>query len=107
MKEWKIKVTPEAQEDIYDIHSYIANVLLAPSAAERQTRKILDAIRSLNIMPMRYPLYEKEPWNSRGLRKMVVDKFLVFYLTNEEIDEVAIFHVSYSGRDIDNFLKGK
>lgn len=104
MKDWKIVVTPEAQNDVYDIHSYIADILLEPSVAERQINRILDAIRSLNTMPKRNPLYEKEPWNSRGLRKMVIDNYLIFYLPNEKIHEVAVFHVFYAGRNTDELL---
>lgn len=28
----------------------------------------MEEIRSLEFMPMRYKLYEEEPWNSMGLR---------------------------------------
>ncbi len=50
MKEWKIIVTPEAQNDIYDIYSYIADVLIEPAVAKHQINRILDSIRSLNEM---------------------------------------------------------
>ncbi len=104
MSKWKVILTPEFKQEIRDIHSYIANTLLVPNTALKQVERILDEAESLDHMPMRYPLYDKEPWHSRGLRKLVVDNFIVFYLPNEKTNEVPIFHVFYAGRDVDNLL---
>lgn len=66
--------------------------------------RILKAVASLSEIPLRYPLYEKEPWQSRGLRKMSVEKYVVFYLTNEESSTVIVLHVFYAGRNIEKCL---
>jgi toxin ParE1/3/4 len=34
-------------------------------------------------MPLRYHLYKKEPWHSKGLRVLPVDNYLTFYLPAE------------------------
>ena len=106
MNLWKIIITPEAAEDIKDIYNYIARKLQAPETAKKQTGKILEEIHSLESMPMRYSLYEKEPWRSRGLRKASSGNFLIFYLTNEDINEVVILHVLYAGRNVEEMLTG-
>ncbi|MCL2751860.1 MAG: type II toxin-antitoxin system RelE/ParE family toxin [Firmicutes bacterium] len=105
MSEWKVLLTPEFQQEIRDIHSYIANTLLVPETALNQVRRIMDAVESLNNMPLRHSLYEKEPWRSRGLRKLPVDNFIVFYLPNQKTKDVVIFHVFYGGRNIGDLLK--
>ena len=51
-------------------------------------------------MPMRYKLYEEEPWHSLGLRVLPVGNYLVFYLLNEANGVVNIVHIMYGGRDI-------
>ena len=51
-------------------------------------------------MPMRYKLYEEEPWHSLGLRVLLVGNYLVFYLLNEANGVVNIVHIMYGGRDI-------
>jgi len=104
MSEWKVLLTPEFQQEIRDIHSYIANTLLVPETAVKQVRRIIDAAASLSVMPLRHPLYEKEPWYSRGLRKFTIDNFLVFYYPNQSTQEVVIFHVFYGGRNIEDLL---
>lgn len=93
MKKWQLKVTPEFQNEIRDIYSYIANTLLVPETAANQINRIFDMVESLNDMPERFTKYEKEPWFSRGLRKVAVDNFVVFYLPVEQLREVVVFVV--------------
>ena len=82
MSEWNVKLSPEFKQEVRDIYSYIANTLLVPETALKQIDRILKAVESLDEMPQRNPLYEREPWKTRGLRKLVVDNFVVFYLIN-------------------------
>lgn len=105
MSQWKVKLTPEFQQEVRDIYSYIANTLLVPETARKQIDRILLAVESLNEMPQRNPLYERDPWKSRGLRKLIVDNFVVFYLTNEKQKDVAVLHVFYGGRNITALLE--
>ena len=104
MNPWEIIITPEAAKDICEIHDYIANFLLAPDTARKMVEGILKTIHSLETMPMRYALYEKEPWRARGLRKAGIGNFLIFYLPNETTDEVVIFHILYGGRNFEQIL---
>lgn len=105
MSQWRILLTPEFKQEIREIHSYIANTLLVPKTAIKQVGRILDAVELLKEMPMRNPLYEKAPWKDRGLRKLVVDNFVTFYLPNENKNEVVVMHVFYGGRNIEEMLK--
>ena len=54
---------------------------------------------------MRYRLYEKEPWKSRGLRVLPVDNYVLFYIPNEEDKVVTVVRVLYGGRNIEKELK--
>ena len=105
MSDWKVILAPDFMADVRAIHSYIANTLLAPETALNQIRRIMDVAKSLNEMPMRFSLYEKEPWHSRGLRKVPVDNFIVFYLPNEKTKEVVAFHAFYGGQNIDEIMR--
>lgn len=105
MSEWKVVLTPEFKQEFRNIYDYIAEVLLAPETAKSQVGRILDRVESLSEMPHKFALVEKEPWHSRGLRKLVSDNYVVFYMPNERTNEVVVFHVFYGGRDIDELLK--
>lgn len=97
---FRIDYSIVARHDIREIYQYIAYHLCQPEAASRQINHNMEEIRSLEFMPMRYKLYEEEPWNSMGLRVLPVDNYLVFYLLNEVNGVVNIVHVMYGGRDI-------
>lgn len=105
MSQWNVKLSPEFKQEVREIYSYIANTLLVPETALKQIDRIIKAVESLNEKPHRNPLYEREPWKSRGLRKLVVDNFVVFYLTNEKLKDVIIFHIFYGGRNISELLE--
>ena len=50
-------------------------------------------------MPARYPLTEGEPWRTKGIRRMPVRNFLVYYLIDEEAKTVWVTAVLYGRRD--------
>ena len=74
-------------------------------AAAEQAGRLMERIRSLSEMPMRYRLYGDEPWHSRGLRFFSIDNYFVFYLSEENDNIVYIVRIMYSGRDVRRQLK--
>jgi len=101
---WRVYYTYDAEQDLQDIYSYISNVLLEPVTAKNQTNRIMDAVDSLDNVPLRYRLYEHEPWHSKGLRMLPVDNYLVFYLPEESKNSVVIIRIMYGGRNIEKHL---
>lgn len=75
-----ISYSQDALDDLREIYSYIANVLLVPETAAGQVGRIRKEVRSLNFMPARYALVEWEPWHSMGMHQLPVDNFMVYYL---------------------------
>lgn len=97
---WKIVYTAGARRDLRNIYEYIAYDLIAPETAAGQTQRIMKEIRTLDETPMRFRLYDDEPWHSVGLRFFPVDNYLVFYLLDEAKNTVSIVRIMYGGRDI-------
>jgi len=97
---WKVFYSAQARQDLRNIYEYIANELCVPDTATNQTRRIIQNIRSLDKMPLRFRLYEDEPWHSMGLRFFPVDNYLVFYLPKETDEIVNIVRIIYGERDI-------
>ncbi len=102
---WMVKYTNQAREDIKAIYEYIAFELLVPDTASAQIQRIFKMVRELDEMPMRFKLYEDEPWKSKGLRFVPVDNYLIFYLPKEESNVVSIVRVIYGGRDMKKQLR--
>lgn len=94
-----------SRSDLRSIFEYIAFSLLEPETAKNQSRRIMDTVAKLNEMPLRYPLYQKEPWHSKGLRVLPVDNYLTFYLPVETKTTVAVIRIMYGGRDIEEQLR--
>lgn len=97
---YTVKYSKQAREDIQSIYEYIAFRLLSPDTAAAQIHRIYKTVRSLGEMPMRFRLYEDEPWHSKGLRVAPINNYLILYLPNEETDIVHIVRIIYGGRDL-------
>lgn len=104
MKQYGILITDEALNDMESIYEYIAEELLAPDTAMGQYNRIADAIETLDQMPERIKLMESEPEKTRGLRKLVVDNYAVFFIIADDI--VIVTNVLYGASDIENRLRG-
>lgn len=96
--------SPEALDDLRNIHSYISIELKAPEAAKNQVRRIRDAVSKLNFTPEAFIQVDWEPWKSMGMRKLPVNNYIVFYLVNHEKTSVSIIRIMYAGRDIKNII---
>ena len=77
----------------------------APVNAAKQLDRLEEAINRLDHMPEKFRRYEREPWQSRGLRVFPVDNYLVFYIPNMDTKVVTVIRVMYGGRDIDKELR--
>ena len=104
---YTIFIAKKAEEDLGKIFEYLAYKVMAGENAVRQLNRIQTAIESLDEMPLRNRVYDKEPWKTRNLRIMPVDNYLVFYLTETEVLKVTILRIMYGGRDITKIFRGK
>lgn len=101
---WNVIYTEQAELDLRNIFEYIDYVLLAPDAARNQSKRVMDAISTLDEMPFRHQRYKKEPWHSKGMRFILVDNYIIFFFILESEKIVAVVRIMYSGRDIENLL---
>ena len=99
-----VVISIQAEKDLRGIFEYIAFELLSLENAKKQLSRLERQILSLDKMPERFPRYGKEPWYSRGLRFVVVDHYIVFYIPDIEKQVVTIIRIMYSGRNIEEQL---
>ncbi len=102
---YDVRLSLQAKKDIQEIFEYIAVILQAPDTALNQLDRIEKAINSLENMPERNHLYDREPWKSRNLRMMTVDNYIVFYIPEMDKNIVTVIRVIYGGRDIEKQFK--
>ena len=80
MKKYVVEITDEALADMEQIYDYIASVLQVPENAIREYNRIADAIVTLDVLAERVPVMRSEPEHKRGLRRLLVDNYSVFYV---------------------------
>ena len=96
---WGVYYSHEAAQDLYSIYVYIAYTLLSPDSAKRQYHSIVSAINSLDEFPLRHPLFDDEPWKSKGVRWFPVNNYIVYYHVSEEASRVEIMRILHKGRE--------
>jgi len=104
MSTYNILITEPAEEDLYEIGAYISKELLEPENAKKVILKIAKGINSLEDMPLRNALVVDERLAIRGIRKIIIDNFIVFYIVTEENKTVTIIRILYNRRDWLNLL---
>mgnify|MGYP005842077699 CR=1 FL=1 len=104
MNTYDIKITEPAEKDLYEIGAYISKELLEPETAKNVVSKIAKGIKFLADMPLRNKLVDDDRLASKGIRKIMLDNYIVFYLATEESKTVTIIRILYSRRDWKNLL---
>ena len=98
-KKYNIIVLPEAQEDIRNIVLYIAIELASPYTALKLQKSFEEGINSLAIMPERYKIVEEQPWKNKGIRRLQVKNYFIYYLISKNVNSVKIIAVIYARRN--------
>lgn len=97
--EYRVKITNYAVDQLQEINRYISKSLQAPEVAAKWMQRMKREMADLNIMPKRYPLTEEDPWHTKGIHKMTVDNFIVYYWVDDNKSIVWITGVIYGRRD--------
>ena len=104
MDKFDVFIEPTAESDLIGILRYITEILKEPNTAGQIYYSIKEQILSLKQTPLRYPLVRDELFAARGLRKMPVKNYSVFYAADETLNEVHILRVLYNRREWQNLL---
>jgi plasmid stabilization system protein ParE len=97
MKRYAVTITKPALKDLEDIYSFHA--AWNEERAERLYDEITNGILTLETMPLRYGVPQFEPCIANELHRMLVDKYSVFYLVEE--DRVTVTDILYSSADLE------
>lgn len=93
-----------AADDLGNIYRYISEELFTASAATNILKRIEKEIIRLKEFPFSCNYVADEFLRNKGYRKLIVDNYIVFYLTKEEKDQVIIMRVLYGKQNYENLL---
>ena len=91
---YEIIITPDAEADLFEIRDYIAYTLLVPDVALNYIRAIRNEIQKLTYMASSISPVEREPWHSRGVRKIIAKNFYIYYRPDDASGKVYILNVN-------------
>ena len=97
-----IEVT--AAVDLRGILRYIGETLKEPEAAKRIYFSIKDKINTLDQLPQRQPFVRDEVLASRGVRRLPVENYSVFYVVDESARKVSILRILHNRREWQNII---
>ena len=98
MMTFKVEITDDALQDLSDVYDYIAVNLQSPMNAERQLKRLMAEIMSLDVFPERHGVVDSEPLKEKGLYFVPVDHYTVFYILREQ--RVIVTNVLYSASNL-------
>ena len=104
MSSFDILVTQDAENDLKNIRDYIASNI-SKKTSVRIINLIKSSIERLSLFPQFAPAVKYEPWNSLGVRRIVVKNFLVYYRVVLEENTVYILKVTYGRRNQQTVLE--
>jgi len=99
LEEYKIKILPEAVNNLDGIYGYIANHFLERKIAEKMINDLEEQILSLSTLPNRFPERQIGHFANQGYRQLEFKNYLVIYRVDEITKEVFIITVRYSHSD--------
>ncbi|OEF96668.1 type II toxin-antitoxin system RelE/ParE family toxin [Desulfuribacillus alkaliarsenatis] len=99
MSRYLIGITEPAEEDLRQIGKYITKEFLSPVTAKEVINKIGNEILRLEIMPLRNAIVPDERLTLLGIRKIIVDNYLVFYIVEESSRIVTVIRILYKRRN--------
>jgi plasmid stabilization system protein ParE len=84
---YKVRIGAQAY---YALDAHMAFLVrVSPNAAADRRRELLARIESLEINPYRHPVFDADP-DMPEYRKMVVNRYLILYLVDEENKTVDV-----------------
>ncbi|MFZ5597996.1 MAG: type II toxin-antitoxin system RelE/ParE family toxin [Bacillota bacterium] len=99
LTEYKVVIELPAQRDLQGILRYIADTLKEPAVARRIYTSIKEQIQALSQMPLRHSVVQDQPYAAMGVRKLLVENYIAFYIINEAKCEVHVLRILYNRRE--------
>lgn len=89
-KTYNVKITSQAEEQMQEITYYIAHELKAPDAALNLLNTLEHSIASLSQYPQRVALINEEPWHTKGIHRLPVKNFLIYFWIDNKNMKVQV-----------------
>lgn len=107
MIKYKIVIEFPAQRDLHGILHYITDTLKEPVVARRTYTSIKEQILTLSQMPLRHSVVPDQPYAEMGVRMLLVENYIAFYIIDEAKCEVRVLRILYNRREWQDILSSR
>lgn len=104
---FRVNITKEAEQDVYDAIDYVEAVLFNSRAADELAALAENTIMSLAVYPHRYQLCNDIVLQAYGVRYVPVKKYLLLYTIDEELRQVNVLGFVYGRRQWQSLILAK
>lgn len=103
---YDVRLSEKAEDDLFEIATYISEQLQNPTAAVSTIAKIERALQKrLSTFPYSYPIHSYLESFGIEYRRTIINNFSAFYIADETDMTVTITHVFYNKRDFGKVFK--
>ena len=67
-------------------------------------RVLYKGINSLSVFPERHKVVKEYPWGDKGVRKLIVKNYFIYYIVDADDKIVKVLGVIYSKQNQENIL---
>lgn len=104
---YKINLTKIALSDIRSAALYISDTLMNKSASNRLLDNIQEKLDLLSVAPYMNPLVNDSFLSTNGIRFQMIDKYMAFYIVDEDTKAIYVIRFIHSRRDWNYLLKNE
>lgn len=102
IKNYTVKFTKKANDDINDIYDYILNKYFDVFAAGNAYNRIFKDIRNIIPYPYAYPEIDIDLLRNKGIHLKKTRKYKIFYSVGDEI--ILIIHICSNKKSYENII---
>ncbi len=102
---YQVRITQKAKLDMVRAADHIEFTLLNPTMADALLDKAAAEISSLSTFPERRPVVDDPVLSSWGIRFIMINNYLAFYIISEQEKAVYVIRFLYGKRNWASILK--
>ena len=104
---YRIHITGKAERDLNEAADYIEFTLLNRQAADNLLDRVEEEIGGLAFMPEKFKTVDDPVLAAWGIRLIVINNYLAFYVIDEEAKIVHIVRFLYGKRNWMSILRNE
>lgn len=105
MKKYIVEISDTAVKDLESIISYLRHNLAGDIIADKYKILFKQELKNLENIAGSMPVLDKELTGHKGIKKINVRNYIIFYIIDEENSKAIILRIGHAFMDWEKYLK--